>query len=266
MTSELSPRQSEILGLARLAGRVGVEDLARRFEVTPQTVRKDLNELCERRMLQRVHGGAVVASGVANLSYDARRFASAEAKRAIGVAAAELIPNGSSLFINIGTTTEEVAKALAFRTDLLVITNNLNVAIELYRHAGIEVIVAGGTVRKSDGAVVGAAATNVIRQFKVDYAVIGVSAIDLDGTLLDFDYREVLVTQAIIENARQVILVSDSSKFARKAPVRIGHMSQVDSFVTDQVPSDDIRLMCREAQAALVEADPEGLLSQVDVD
>ncbi|MBN8943338.1 MAG: DeoR/GlpR transcriptional regulator [Rhizobiales bacterium] len=264
--SELSPRQQEILALARGAGKVGVEDLARRFDVTPQTVRKDLNELCERRVLQRVHGGAVVASGVANLSYDARRFAAAAAKRAIGSAAAALVPNGSSLFINIGTTTEEVAKALAFRDDLLVITNNLNVANELYRHAGIEVIVTGGPVRKADGAVVGAAATNLIRQFKVDYAVIGVSAIDSDGTLLDFDYREVLVTQAIIENARHVILVSDQSKFSRKAPVRIGHMSQIDSFVIDMVPSAEIRQMCEEAQVALIEADPAGILIQAEVD
>jgi DeoR family glycerol-3-phosphate regulon repressor len=260
--SDLSARQSEILAMARVAGRVGVEEIARRFDVTPQTVRKDLNELCDMRLLMRVHGGALIASSVANLSYEARRFVAEEAKRTIGAAAAALVPSGSSLFINIGTTTEEVAKALTTRGDFLVITNNLNVAQELYRHAGIEVIITGGPVRKADGAVVGAAATELIRQFKVDYAVIGVSAIDTDGTLLDFDYREVLVTQAIIDNARHVILVSDQTKFSRNAPVRIGHLSQIDSFVTDSLPSEEVRQLCRDSTVAVIETDPGGLLSQ----
>ncbi|MFX8992020.1 DeoR family transcriptional regulator, partial [Acinetobacter baumannii] len=94
-----------------------------------------------------------------------------------------------SLFINIGTTTEEVARALSGHEQLMVIPNNLNVAIMLYPHPSIDVIVAGGPIRKSDGAVIGAAAVDLIRQFKVDTAIIGVSAIDEDGSLLDFDYR-----------------------------------------------------------------------------
>jgi len=123
-----------------------VEDLARRFEVSAQTIRKDLNDLCDHHVLTRIHGGAIIASGVENLAYEARRFVAAEEKKAIGAAAAALIPNGCSLFINIGTTTEEVASALTSHEDLLVITNNLNVAMLLYRHPRIEVIVAGGAV------------------------------------------------------------------------------------------------------------------------
>ena len=214
----LTDRQSEILNIARAFGRVMVEDIARRFDVTPQTIRKDLNDLCDRRLLNRVHGGAVVASGIENLAYEARRFIAAEEKRAIGKAAAALIPNQSSLFINIGTTTEEVAANLMGHEELLVITNNLNVAMLLYRHPTIEVIVAGGVVRRTDGAVVGSSAVDLIRQFKVDTAVIGASAIDEDGALLDFDYREVKVSQAIIENARKVILVADRLKLERGGP------------------------------------------------
>ena len=150
----LSHRQTEILNLARASGRVLVEDLARRFEVSAQTIRKDLNDLCDHRSLTRIHGGAIIASGVENLAYEARRFVAAEEKKAIGAAAASLIPNGCSLFINIGTTTEEVASALTSHEDLLVITNNLNVAMLLYRHPRIEVIVAGGAVRRADGAVI----------------------------------------------------------------------------------------------------------------
>src|SRR3974390_3119085 len=167
-------RQSEILDIARAHGRVTVEDLARRFDVSAQTIRKDLNDLCERRSLTRVHGGAIIASGVENLSYEARRFVAAEEKRAIGAAAAALIPNDCSLFINIGTPPEEVASALTSHQDLLVITNNLNVAMLLYRYPRIEVVVAGGAVRRADGAGGGSTATQLIGQFKVDYAIIGV--------------------------------------------------------------------------------------------
>ena len=180
----LSHRQTEILNIARAFGRVMVEDLAKRFEVSAQTIRKDLNDLCDQRSLTRIHGGAIIASGVENLAYEARRFVAAEEKRAIGVAAASRIPNGCSLFINIGTTTEEVASALTSHEDLLVITNNLNVAMLLYRHPRIEVIVAGGAVRRADGAVIGSTAISLIGQFKVDYAIIGASAIDEEGALL----------------------------------------------------------------------------------
>ncbi|HZR72552.1 DeoR/GlpR family DNA-binding transcription regulator, partial [Bradyrhizobium sp.] len=176
--NDLSNRQTEILNIARAQGRVTVEDLSRRFEVSAQTIRKDLNDLCDHHALTRIHGGAIIASGVENLAYEARRFVAADEKKAIGAAAAALIPNGCSLFINIGTTTEEVASALTSHEDLLVITNNLNVAMLLYRFPRIEVIVAGGAVRRADGAVIGSTATSLIGQFKVDYAIIGASAID----------------------------------------------------------------------------------------
>jgi DeoR family glycerol-3-phosphate regulon repressor len=247
-------RQQQILEIARSAGRVTVDDLAARFEVTPQTIRKDLNELCDQRLLSRIHGGAIISSGVENVGYEARRFIAQEEKRAIGAAAAEIIPNNTSLFINIGTTTEEVARALLDHEGLLVITNNINVANILYRHPRIEVIIAGGPLRRSDGGIIGGAAVDFIRQFKVDHAVIGTSAIDEEGALLDFDYREVRVSQAIIGNARQVILVSDRLKFERSAPVRIGHISQVDVFVTDHLESAPVAELCRAQGVRVIEA------------
>jgi DeoR family transcriptional regulator, glycerol-3-phosphate regulon repressor len=255
--SVYSERQDEILTLARVQGRVLVDDLAIRMEVTPQTIRKDLNDLCDRGFLARVHGGAVVTSGVSNLAYDARRFVASTEKQSIGVATAGRIPNRASLFINIGTTTEEVAKALKNHDDLLVITNNLNVATLLYPNPRIEVIIAGGPVRQLDGAVVGEAVVQFFQQFKVDFAIIGVSAIDQDGTLLDFDYREVRVSRAIIENARKVILVSDRLKFERKAPVRLGHLADVDLFVTDELPNPEAAELCRVNGVEVLEVSPQ---------
>lgn len=249
-------RQQDILALARHQGRVSVDELAGRFEVSPQTIRKDLNELCDRRLLARVHGGAVVASGVENVAYEARRLIAQDAKRAIGEAAARLVPDNASLFLTIGTTTEEVARALASHEGLLVITNNLNVATLLYPHPAIEVIMAGGPVRRADGAVIGSAAVDFVSQFKVDYAVIGTSAIDEDGALLDFDYREVRVSRAIMENARRVILVADGSKLTRAAPVRIGHLSEIDVFVTDALTAPALRDLCRTHGVELIETGP----------
>jgi DeoR family glycerol-3-phosphate regulon repressor len=241
----VSPRQQQILSLARQAGSVMVDDLAVRFEVTPQTIRKDLNELCDAKLLARTHGGAMLSSGVENVAYEARRQLAASEKIIIGQHAARLIPNNCSLFINIGTTTEEVARALIHHEGLLVITNNIHVATILMPRPKIDVILAGGMLRKSDGGIVGEAAVDFIAQFKVDHAVIGASAIDDDGAMLDFDYREVRAAKAIMQNARNVLLVADSMKFTRTAPVRIGHLSDVNIFVTDRTPPETIAELCR---------------------
>ena len=242
----VTPRQHDIVERARQQGRVIVEELAGHFQVTPQTIRKDLNELCDRGILQRIHGGGVDVSGVTNFDYEARRTLAADEKSRIGAKAASLISDNSSMHINIGTTTEQVAYALRGKRGLLVITNNINVVSILRSTPDLELIVVGGVVRPTDGGVVGEAAVDFIRQFKMDYAIIGVSAIDEDGSLLDYDYREVKVAQAIIENARHTILVADSTKYERSAPVRIGHISQLSSFVTDQAPPKAISTICTE--------------------
>ncbi len=249
----IATRHDAILQIAKQIGRVTVDDLAARFDVSPQTIRKDLNDLCAQRHLVRVHGGAILSSGVENVGYDARRLIASAEKEAIGRAAAAMIPNNASLFINIGTTTEAVARALLQHADLMVITNNLNVAGLMRPYPQIEVVVAGGVVRSSDGGIVGEPAVDFIRHFKVDHAVIGVSAIDQDGALLDYDYREVRVAQAIISNAREVILVGDATKLERTAPVRIGHLSQVDTFVTDRLDDARIREICSESDVRVIE-------------
>lgn len=242
----LSPRQNKILTLAGKDGRVDVEKLSGIFDVSPQTIRKDLNILCDRQLLQRVHGGAIVGSGIENVSYEARRLLAPGSKKAIGEMAATLIPDNSSLLINIGTTTEQVAHSLKDHRGLLVITNNINAIAIMKNFLGIELIIAGGQVRRSDGGIIGVAAVDFINQFKADYAVIGVSAIDEDGSLLDYDFGEVRVAQSIIENARHVILVTDSMKLERSAPIRIGHISQINTIVTDGKLPQKLNATCAE--------------------
>lgn len=234
-------RRQSILDIARETGIVSVDELITRFQVTPQTIRKDLNRLCEERLLTRTHGGAQLASSVENMSYEARRMLAWDHKQAIGRAVAELIPDNASLFVNIGTTNEAVAQALLQHQQLLVITNNINVASLMRPYPEIKVIIASGEVRSSDGGIIGESAVEFIKQFKVDFAVISASAIDADGTLLDYDYREVKVSQAIVSNARHVIVAADSTKHERTAPVRIAHVSQTHSFVTDRCPNASFR-------------------------
>jgi len=248
----LNPRQKEILNHVRIRGEVQVEPLAETFNVTPQTIRRDLNQLRELNLLHRVHGGAIVQDGVANLGYEARRRISKEEKEAIAQCAAELIPDDTSLFINIGTTTEQVARHLVSRVGLLVISNNINVVNTLRECETLQVMTAGGIVRREDGGIVGDATVDFIAQFKVDYAVVGASAIEEDGTVLDYDPREVRVAQTIIANARSVILVADSTKFERNAPIRIVDISNIDYFVTDRMPSPVFTAICEEEGVTLV--------------
>lgn len=259
---QLPPRQMDILEIARRDGRVDVEGLAAHFDVTPQTIRKDLNDLCEMEKLNRVHGGAVFPSSTVNVAYQARRGIAAEGKARIAEAVARLIPDNASLILNIGTTTEQVALALRRHQGLMVITNNLNVAYILADAPGIEVVITGGVVRKSDGGIIGAAAVDLIRQFKVDFAVVGSSAIDDEGTLLDFDYREVRVSQAILEKARTKILVADSTKFERRAPVQIGRLQDIDIFVTDAPVPSSVADAVKESGVEVIVADGQPSLEQ----
>lgn len=244
----LTPRQADILALARDHGRVGSEDLAETFDVTVQTIRRDLTELCAAGLLDRTHGGAMLPSGVTNIGYESRRRAAAPEKEAIARAAAALIPPGASLFLNIGTTTEAVARALADTPNLMVVTNNMNVAQILMGHPTAEVIVTGGRLRRSDGGLVGDMAVDSIRQFKVDFALIGGSALDTEGDLLDFDPDEVRVSRAIIAQARNTMLVADASKLTRAAPVRIAGLADLDRWITDQPPPPMLARLCKAAK------------------
>ena len=239
-------REPDILEIARKEGKVVVEDLALRFGVTVQTIRRDLSDLADLGKLERVHGGAVLSSSVANIGYDDRRGLNDEAKDDIARRCAQAIPDGASLFLNIGTSTEALARALLHHQNIMVVTNNMNVANILAPNSECQIIVTGGTLRRSDGGLVGAIAIDAIEKFKVDFAVIGCSAMDEDGDMLDFDIQEVGVSKAIIRQSRNTFLVADHSKFERTAPVRIGSLQDITSIFTDKPLSSELTLKCRD--------------------
>lgn len=230
-------RHEQIINAVREQGFVTVETLAQQFGMTPQTIRRDINTLNRDGLLHRYHGGAGLPSSTENVDYTRRQTLCFTEKQSIARMLATHIPNHASLFINIGTTNEEVAKALHHHKRLRVITNNLNVASILSGNRDFEVIVTGGLVRSRDGGIIGEAAIDFIRQFKVDFGIIGISGIDDDGTLLDFDYREVNAAKAIVANSRKVFLAADHTKFGRNAMVRLGSIQDIDALFTDRQPA-----------------------------
>ena len=243
-----NPRQSLLVLEVRKRGSVSVEALAEQFGVTLQTVRRDVTFLADAGLVARFHGGVRVPSSTTeNIAYRHRQLLHEEAKSRIARAVAQSVPNGSSIIINIGTTTEAVARELLQHKGLRVMTNNLNVAAILSDNADCEVIVAGGVVRHLDRGIVGEVTVDFIRQFKVDIGLIGISGIEQDSTLRDFDYHEVKVARAIIEHSRQVWMVADASKFNRPAMVTLAQFSEIDMIFTDAAPPDPFPRLFSEA-------------------
>jgi len=248
----MHPRHAQILTFLKDNGTVQVPRLATQLAVTVQTIRRDLSQLAATGAVERIHGGARLSSGVQNIGYGDRRILNRRAKAAIALKVAKDIPDGSSLFINIGTTTEAVAAALMHHRDLLVVTNSLNVANILAGNPHCEVIVAGGTLRRTDGGLVGDLTRDFLIQFKVDIAVIGVSALDHDGDLMDFDPQEVRVSRAIVEQARQTYLVADATKLARNAPVRITSLSQIERLYTEAALTETLYQKCQDWETQVI--------------
>lgn len=248
------PRHKQLLDHLRHHGDTSVSVLAEALGVTVQTIRRDIRQLEEEKLLARYHGGVGLPSTVENIDYTQRQVMNAEAKRRIAQLVASHVEPGRSLIINIGTTTEEVSKALVHHRSLRVVTNNLNVAAILSNNPEAEVIIAGGLVRHRDRGIVGEATVDFMRQFKVDIGIIGVSSIELDGSLLDYDYREVKVAQTILEQSREVWLVADHSKFKRSAMVRLGHLSQVHKLFTDAEVPAPIREVLQASRVELLVA------------
>ncbi len=251
LLSKLSDRQKNIIRWLEADGLVRVDEMVLRYGVTVQTIRRDLTALAQLQLVNRVHGAAKPINSTQNIAYQERQILQLAEKQRIAKAVAAHIPDNASLFINIGTTTETIAHALMAHKGLQIITNNLHVATLMSQKPDFRVIITSGEVRLADGGIVGESTIDFIQQFKLDYGLIGISAIDSEGTLLDFDYREVKVAQAIIAHSRQVFLAADHSKFGRKAMVRLGSMSQANRFFTDQAPSASIIGLMNDRDVAL---------------
>ena len=256
--TELTERQLHLLKVVRERGFATIEALAELFEVSAQTVRRDVIRLDAAGLLQRFHGGAGVADDQVRLGYKEKQELAVPSKARIGTLAAGLVPDGASLYLDVGTTVEAVAHALVQRALGPVFTNNMAAAAILAENRQVEVYVTGGVLRGSDGSLVGDAAAAALRAVAVDVAIIGCSGFAEDGSPMDFDPQKVAVKNAALAHARRAIVVADATKFARGAVMRIAEAKRFSTLVSDRAPPRDLAGRLAEAGVAVLTPDDDG--------
>jgi len=235
-SSKQRKRRDAILAAVGERGTISVGALADLLDVSMQTIRRDIDALCENEGLRRKHGRIELNRKRLNTPFDQRADTNVLGKHAIGEAAALLIPNGATLFLSIGSTPLSVARALLRRKELTVITNNLSAAMALSEEISNRIILPGGELRLPDRDILGSEVVDVMDRYRAEFAVFGVAGVAEDGGLLDFHTAEVQVRQKMRENARTSILVLDSSKFGRRAPALGGDIADADHLVLDRLP------------------------------
>lgn len=245
-------RARAIIDLVQRDGYQTIDALAAQFDKTPQTIRRDVNLLCDRGLLRRKHGGVELPPEGENLAYPARQVLNYQAKRRIGELVAQHVPEGASLFFGIGTTPEQCALALVDHLNLRAMTNNVNAAIALARNPSCEITLAGGRMRNLDRDVIAGEAHGFFGRFNADIGIFGVAGVADDGTLLDFSPDEVHMRQSLAQHCRQRFLVLDHSKFGRNATVRGGHITEAHAVFTDRPAPAAIASQLRDAGVRLV--------------
>lgn len=256
----LSDRQRDILALIETEGAQYIDHLAARYALTTQTVRRDINALCDAGFARRFHGGVDVPVEGRNISVNARVALNSGAKRRIAARIAAAIAPNTTVFMGIGSTVQFVADALRDHQGLTVITNNMDVALTLSEAPQIEVHMTGGLLRHNDRDVVGGDAIRFFEKFYANYAVIGAGALHPTNGLLDFSYSEAQITSVLIDNSRTQFLAADVSKWSRDASVRVVPFNKVSCLYTDILPPDqDVARKLAEAEVDVVLCDDEKL-------
>ena len=238
-------RSNRILRQLRMAGKVSVEDLAERIGVSTSTVRRDLQDLEYRGLLRRTHGGAII---VENFFYEPFRHVSSfhlqeqqmqEEKRRIGLVAAELIGNGETISLCAGTTTTQVARSMRHRAGIKIITNSVNIALELSNRSDLQVVLTGGLLSGEWFALVGPSAIQQVSEYFVDKVFVGVDGIDAERGITDDDPAEAAVHHAMLAQARQKIVVADHTKLGKVETSLVWPLKGLDVLVTDAEASED---------------------------
>ncbi|MDQ1848871.1 DeoR/GlpR family DNA-binding transcription regulator [Gemmobacter fulvus] len=237
METAATHRQGEILAaLRRAGGSARIQALATALAVTDETVRRNIRRLEAEGLVEKLHGGARLTEPVAEGDLQSRVREQPEAKRRIADCVAGLIPDGASLFLDVGSTTAFIADALRDHRTLTVVTNSVTVAAKLATRNGNRVFFAGGELRAHDGGSFGVDALQFIANFQTDFAVMSATAINAEQGFLLFDLEEARFARAIMAQARSTIVAADSRKFGRSAPIVVGDPARVSVLVTDDSP------------------------------
>lgn len=255
-------RQLLIAELVADRGRVTVGQLADRFRITPETVRRDLDTLEAIRALRRVHGGAVAMNklSMTEPSLRERQTQRQAEKSRIAAAALALIPTSrtASIILDSGTTTERLADLLVDwqptspGDQLLVITNALPIALKLSANDEIQLHILGGRVRGLTSAIVGASTTGQLEALRADIAFVGTNGVDAAFGFSTPDTVEAAVKTAMVRSARRVVALADSSKLGEETLVRFAALSDVDTLITDAPPSPDLAAALGAADVEIV--------------
>lgn len=245
-------RRHEIVQLVFKQERVQVPELAQLFGVSTVTIRNDLNGLDEKGLLVRSRGGAVASSRLTQeLSLKEKHDANRGIKERLGKFAASLIKDGESIILDSGTTTEEVAKNLTNHHGVVVMTNGLNVAHSLLNAPSVEVLMTGGTLRKKSLSFYGRQAEQHLQQYHFDKLILGVDGFEKDIGITTHFELEALLNRVMCEVSREIIVVTDSSKFNRKGVHKILSANEVNAVVTDSGIPVDIKTALENAGVQL---------------
>lgn len=254
MPEDLSPRarREKILALVRQAGYMPIEALVASFQVTPQTLRVDLNVLADEGRVVRHHGGASIPSSVINTDYDARRADFADAKASLAQVVARSLSDKSSVFLALGTTMLAMADALTARNGLKVITNHTEAAQVLARQASFDVVLLGGRLDPRNLGATGPMTLEAVASYRPDVCIFSAGGVDADGNILDYYEHEAAIVRLMIKRSRRSILVVDHSKFGRSASVMVGHVGDIDQLFTDKPPSAGLKKLLKLHRTELI--------------
>jgi DeoR family transcriptional regulator of aga operon len=246
-------RRTQILQILRSAGRVRVNELAPQFNTSAVTIRNDLNELSQRGLVQRSHGGAMLPDSIMRESpLQERLKAHAEEKRRIGAMAATMIHDGETIILDSGTTTLEIARHIKKKRGLHIITNGVNIAVELLDARDSEVFIVGGTVRGESASISGRFTEEMFDQFSADKLFLSGAGCDLDFGVSGANLEETMVNRAMLRIAREIILVADASKFSKRSMSRIAPFSEIDTVISDKGLGEDIQSKLRSSGCNLI--------------
>lgn len=233
-------RRSRILEVLEAQGSVSVTELHRQLDVSRETIRRDITQLSQENRLRKTHGGAL-SNASSEPSITERLSVNIDGKRRIGVAAAELVPDGCSIIIDSGSTTQCLAESLASHRELTVYTNDLQIAGQLYGRNGNRVLMIGGELNPNEGSTFGADALTMLANYYTDFAFVGVSAVSSHAWLTDYSRDAADLRSVIIAQAKTSVLLADRSKFNVTAPVRLKHSGDAAMMIVDEDPGEAIK-------------------------
>jgi len=235
-------RRTQILQIVRTAGRAKVNELTHLFNTSAVTIRNDLNELHQRGLVVRSHGGAMLSDGILREPPVLERLKEhSDEKQRIGARAAALINDGETIILDSGTTTLEIARHLKKKQGLHVITNGVNIAAELLDARDVQTFIIGGTVRGESASTSGRFSEEMFDQFSADKLFLSGAGCDLEFGVSGANLEETMVNRAMLQISREIILVADASKFSKRSMTRIAPFSEIDTVISDTGLAEEIQ-------------------------